>query len=493
MERRGSNNERKLAWLLIVGTCAITFGAGIGSTALWEPDEPRFAEATRQMLLRRDILTPWFNEAPRFEKPILLYWLQLPFFATLGATETAARAPSVLAGLSAVLAVFGLGCELASRRAGVLAAVVLATTFRFVLSARQGLTDVPVTAAITLALWTMSRAVTGQAGPIAARSAWALVGAAILLKGPVGFLAPLIWTVWTLLAGGRDAVRRTRPFDGMLIAALVAGPWYGAMLIRHGQGFVDVALGYEIMARYLSPEFPGPDRGFLYFWGVWPGDGAPWSLFLPPAFWWAYAYGGRMVERERQAMQFAGIWFVTMLLVFSLSQYKLPHYILPAYPAMALAVGIFGNAAAEFRVPTLLWRVPAYLSALALAACAALLWPLLTRVFGLAPPDPAFLLPAVVAGAAVLTAWVASPRVGMHPLPTFGVLAATLVVTFGLLGSFVAPRGLRKMQPVPALAAAARRVVAPDEPFAVAGNYGAPGLVFYSRHPVRQLTDRVRT
>ena len=90
----------------------------------------------------------------------------------------------------------------------------------------------------------------------------------------------------------------------------------------------------------------------------------------------------------------------------------------------------------------------------------------------------------------MLIAWVASPRVGMHPLPTFGVLVATLVVTFGLLGSFVAPRELRKMQPVPALAAAARRVVAPDEPFAVAGNYGAPGLVFYSRHPVRQLTDR---
>jgi len=490
MERRGSNNERRLAWLLIVGTCAITFGAGIGSTALWEPDEPRFAEATRQMLLRRDILTPWFNEAPRFEKPILLYWLQLPFFATLGATETAARAPSVLAGLAAVLAVFGLGRELASRRAGVLAAVVLATTFRFVLYARQGLTDVPVTAAVTLALWAMSRAVTGQAGAIAARSAWALAGAAILLKGPVGFLAPLIWTLWAVLAGGRDALRRTRPFGGMLIAALLAGPWYGAMLIRHGQGFVDVALGYEIMARYLSPEFPGRDRGFSYFWGVWLGDGAPWSLFLAPALWWAYAYGGRMVAGERQAMQLAGIWFVTVLLVFSISQYKLPHYILPAYPAMALAVGIFGNAAAEFRVPTLLWRVPAYLSALALAACAALLWPLLTRVFGLAPPDPAFLLPAVVAGAALLIAWVASPTVGKDPLPTFGVLVATLVVTFGLLGSFVAPRELRRMQPVPALAAAARRVVAPDEPFAVAGNYGAPGLVFYSRHPVRQLTDR---
>src|SRR5688572_29824018 len=134
---------RKATWLL-VGVCAVTFFAGLGTTALWEPDEPRFAEATRQMLLRHDYVTPWFNDRPRFEKPILLYWLQLPFFAVLGDSETAARMPAALAGLIAVLATFGIGRELISVRAGVHAGVALATTLRFVLYFRQGLTDVPV-------------------------------------------------------------------------------------------------------------------------------------------------------------------------------------------------------------------------------------------------------------------------------------------------------------------------------------------------------------
>jgi len=476
------------AGLVIVAIYFVTCAVGIGSTALWDPDEPRFAEATRQMLLRGDFVTPWFNEAPRFEKPILFYWLQLPFFATLGATETAARAPAVLAGLAAVLGIFGLGRDLVSTRAGLLAAAVLATTFRFVLYARQGLTDIPVVAAVTLAIWAMSRAITERSGPAAARGAWALVGAAILLKGPVGLLAPMIWTAWAAIAGGRDAIRRTRPVSGVLIAILIAGPWYGAMVFLHGRAFVDTALGYEILARYLSADFPGRDRGVLYFWRVWLGDGAPWSLFLPPALWWGYAYRARLAGGERQVLLLAVIWFVTVLLVCSASQYKLPHYILPAYPAMALAVGIFGSAAIDGRVPGTAWRVPTYLTALAMAACAALLWPLLVRVFGLRPPDPAFGLVLLLAGGAVVVAIVAARGSATRAGSMFAAVAVTLALTYGLLGSVVAPRELQRFQPMPRLGQTARNLVQADEPFAVAGL--ASGLVFYSRHPVRQLRDR---
>lgn len=477
--------------LLIGAICAVTFFAGLGTTALWEPDEPRFAEATRQMLRQRDFITPWFNERPRFEKPVLLYWLQLPFFAALGDSETAARAPSAAAGLIAVLAVFGLGRELVSARAGLLAAVFLATTFRFVLYARQGLTDVPVTAAIAAALWAMSRALTSPAGsPLAARVAWACAGAGVLLKGPVGLLAPAIWTVWAVLMGGREALRRTRPLSGLLIAALIAAPWYAGMVLLHGRAFADVALGYEIVARYLSADFPGRNRGFFYFWGVWLGDGLPWSLFLVPAVWWALARRDALTAGETRVMQLAGVWFLTVLLVFSASQYKLPHYILPAYPAMALAVGVFADAAIEGRVPGLLWRTPAYLSAAALAACALLIWLLMSRVFELEIGDGSFVLPVLLAAGAVLVAVLASRAAGARPLPAFIALAGTLVVCYGVLGAFIAPRELRRFQPIPILAEAARRTVARDEPLAVAGNYGAPGLVFYARHPVRQLVDR---
>jgi 4-amino-4-deoxy-L-arabinose transferase-like glycosyltransferase len=475
---------------VIAALCAITLLAGIGTTALWEPDEPRFAEATRQMLLRKDFITPWFNDQPRFEKPVLLYWLQLPFFAVLGGTEAAARAPSVLAGFIAVLATFALLRDLVSTRAGLLAAASLATTFRFVLYARQGLTDVPVVAALTLGVWAMTRAVTRPSVWRAAYIAWVCAGAGILLKGPVGLLAPVIWTLWAWLCGGREAVRRTRPLTGIAIAAAIALPWYAVMLAVHGRAFLDVALGYEIVARYLSPEFPGRERGFFYFWGVWLGDGAPWSLFLLPAFWWAYAYRDRLLAEEIRVMQLAAVWFLTVLLVFSLSQYKLPHYILPAYPAMALGVGVFANAAIQGRMPVLLWRAPTYVAVAALIGCAVLLWLLMARVFGLQPLDASFVLPALVASGAAIVGVAASSFAGTRPLAAFSALAGTLVITYGVLGVFIAPRELRRFQPVPVLADAIRRTVPPDEPLAVAGNYGAPGLVFYTHHHVRQLNTR---
>jgi 4-amino-4-deoxy-L-arabinose transferase-like glycosyltransferase len=442
------------------------------------------------MLARHDYVTPWFNEQPRFEKPVLLYWLQLPFFALLGPTETAARMPSVLAGLAAALAIFALLRDFVSARAGLLGAAVLATSFRFVLYARQGLTDVPVTAAITLALWAMSRAVTREKGRTQAYIAWACVGVAILLKGPVGLFAPLIWSAWACWTGGRQAFLRTRPLAGLAIASLIAAPWYIAMVAMHGKRFVDVALGYEIVARYLSDDFPGKERGFLYFWGAWLGDGAPWSLFLVPAFWWGYASRQTLSGGEKSLLQFSAVWFFTVLLLFSVSQYKLPHYILPAYPAMAVAIGVFANAAADGRVARVFWRTPVYLSSIAMIACAVLLWLLMSRVFELRAGDPSFVLPVLFGAGAVIIAVLASPVGGTRTLGSIAALAATLVVTYGTLGTVIATRELRRFQPVPELAAAVRERVAATEPLAVAGNYGAPGLVFYTHHPVRQLIGR---
>ncbi len=473
---------RRHATVILV-CCGFTFFAGLGTTALWEPDEPRFAEATRQMLERRDFLTPWFNAAPRFEKPILLYWLQLPFFAVLDTPEIAARAPAAICGLLTVVSVFGIGRHLVSPLAGLLSALALATTFRFVLYSRQGLTDVPVTAAISGALWAMTLGLSkGSVGFV--YGAWVLVGLGILIKGPVGLLAPVIWTVWAAVSGGRAALARTRPFTGLLIAGLVAAPWFVFMVWKHGSAFTDIALGYEVVARYLSDAFPGRDRGFSYYLGVAPGDGAPWSLFAAPAFAWAWLRRDTLRDGEAMGTSLAVIWFVTVLLVFSFSEYKLPHYILPAFPGMALATGIFLNAAVEQRLSPWWWRVPVLLLSVVLAAAAVLLWLLLDRAFGLEPPDRAFIVPILlVSGATVLgvLAWFRTP------VPAIAVLVALLVATYAVLAVVVAPRELRRFQPVPELAQVARVVVARTEPLAIAGSYGGPGFVFYGRRPVQQL------
>lgn len=482
-----STSNRLRGWPLvaILACCAFTFFAGLGTTALWEPDEPRFAEATRQMIERGDFLTPWFNAAPRFEKPILLYWLQLPFFAALDDAEIAARVPAAICGLLTVLTIFGIGRHFVSPRAGLLSALALATTFRFVLYSRQGLTDVPVTAAISGALWAMTLGISGRT-PGFVWGAWALVGLGILLKGPVALLAPVVWTVWVGWSGGQAALARTRPFTGLLLASLVSAPWFVFMVSMHGSAFVDIAFGYEVVARYVSDMFPGRDRGLLYYLGVAPGDGAPWSFFAAPAFAWAWLRRETLREGETHGMTLAAVWFTTVIAVFSISEYKLPHYILPAFPGMALAVGIFLDAAVERRVTPWMWRAPLLLVALALAAGAVLVWLLLSRAFGLQLWDRAFVLPILlVAGAGMigLLAW------SRGPMPALSALLALLVSAYAVLAVVVAPRELRRFQPIPELAKVARLVAAPTEPLAVAGSYGAPGLVFYARRPVRQLTS----
>jgi 4-amino-4-deoxy-L-arabinose transferase-like glycosyltransferase len=129
---------RTRAVVLILMVCALSLIVGLGSTPLWDPDEPRFAAATRTMVVSGDVVSPSFNGKPRFEKPILFYWLQLPFFLALGPTETAARLPSALAGVGSVVLLYLIGQCVFNERAALFAALALATVFRFVAYARQG-------------------------------------------------------------------------------------------------------------------------------------------------------------------------------------------------------------------------------------------------------------------------------------------------------------------------------------------------------------------
>jgi hypothetical protein len=181
-------------------------------------------------------------------------------------------------------------------------------------------------------------------------------------------------------------------------------------------------------------------------------------------------------------------WFMTVLLLFSFSSYKLPHYLMPAYPATALMVGIFGAAVLRASVSRRwLWCLPALLAALLFGAGAVLVALLLRRAFRLPFSDPSYLLPILLlAGAALIIASVLTGR-------DSGVLAAiatTLVAGYAWSILVISPRELRRFQPIPHLARAVARVARPGEPVAVAGNYGMPGLVFYAHRSVRQLADR---
>jgi 4-amino-4-deoxy-L-arabinose transferase-like glycosyltransferase len=435
------------------------------------------------MVERGDFLTPWFNGKPRFEKPPLMYWLQTPAVAILGPTETAFRLPSAIAGLVTLLLVYHIASRLVNARAGLIAAIVLATTFRFVLYARQGLTDVPVTALVTLTIWCF---LDGRRGVTLA--GWAATGCAVLMKGPVAIIGPLVWSFYALWTDGWPGITRMRIIAGGAIAAAIALPWFVAMMALHGRAFVDVALGYEVVARYMSPDFPGRDRGFSYFWGVWLGDAAPWSFFFLAALAWTASRWATLDDGVRRATQLSIVWFLVVLLLFSVSSYKLPHYIMPAYPATALLVGVFADAVARGAVSARwLWRVPAALAMVLLIVGAVLLGLLLTRAFDLPPSDPSFILVAILGIGAVAIGVSLARRRDTHVLAS---LVVTLVAGYGWTVMVISPRELRRFQPIPALARSFQGIAHAGEPLAVGGNYGAPGLSFYARHVVEQLADR---
>jgi 4-amino-4-deoxy-L-arabinose transferase-like glycosyltransferase len=420
-------SRRYLAAVFAVASLAVL--PGLGTATLWEPDEPRFAEATRQMFARGDYLTPYLNGAPRFEKPILFYWLQAASTTIFGSDELAARMPSALAAIGAVLLLYLLSREIASPRAALVAALSLTTMFRFVVFARLGLTDMPLVFFIVAALYAFVHG-TRHHSSAAVLTGWVCVGLGILTKGPVGLLPVAIWISYAAFCGGRAAVSGIRALRGMAVALTISLPWYIAMVAEHGRAFVDFAIGHEIIERAIVEGSFEPPRSFLYYVKVWPGDAAPWSVLFIVGAVWTWRRWSRLDPADKQAVTFAAAWFGCVFLLFSLLRSKVVHYVLPAYPAAALLIGIFVDRLREL-----------------------------------------------------------SPNSGRRVAMAVYSTAFTLAVAYGVIGAIVVPRAIEPFKPMAPLGREAGRRAADGAPIALLGRYGFSSLAYYSHHNIRLLDD----
>jgi 4-amino-4-deoxy-L-arabinose transferase-like glycosyltransferase len=481
-----SSRSTDLVAILVVTTLAIV--AGLGNATLWEPDEPRFAEATRQMFHRGDFVTPYLNGVPRFEKPVLFYWTQAAAFTIFGDNEFAARLPSAVAGVGIVLVLYLIGIEVASRRAALVAALVMATTFRFVTFARIGLTDVPVMFFIVSALYGFVRAVDRKSTPWA-MFAWGCVGLGVLTKGPVGLLPVAIWGAYAAVNLDWSLVARTLPFPGLLLTLAIALPWYLVMVLEHGRAFTAFALGHEVVQRLLSEESFAPSRGFLYYFKVWPGDAAPWSVLCVAAAAWTVWRWPAFDSRTRQAVVFAAAWFMSVFLLFSLSRSKVPHYVLPAYPAAALLFGIFVDRVAGIRDDALWWRAP-----MTVVAVASLVAAGATGLFlhVLAPGSTVlnWLVPGffgIGAAAVGIATWRRALVRAVY------ALTVMLAAVFSLIGTYVVPRVVEPFKPMPLLAREAASLSQADAPIGLLGRYGLSSLIYYSGRHVEALDGDAAT
>jgi 4-amino-4-deoxy-L-arabinose transferase-like glycosyltransferase len=332
-------DRRDLALLLVLVAALLL--AGLGRSALTDRDEGANAGAAREMRERGAWLTPTLNDEPRFAKPALVYWLMTGSAAVLGVGETAARLPSALAAALLVLAQYGFARWALGAEAGLRAALILLLGVEYVLVGRMALTDATLVLWTSLAGFAFFRAHHGSAprGPWYAGMYLALA-LAMLTKGPVGVLVPGLAIAAYLLVTGeaRRFWRQAAPGRGLLLFALVALPWYGAMLWQHGGEYLARAQA-ETLGR-VARTVTGPGGTPLFYLPVVLIGFFPWSAFLPGALVETLRGARRRAAASRAdaALVFAALWVASGLVAFSLARSRLPHYVLPVFPAAALLV-----------------------------------------------------------------------------------------------------------------------------------------------------------
>jgi 4-amino-4-deoxy-L-arabinose transferase-like glycosyltransferase len=324
-----------LPFLLLTGGSALVLLAGLGRLPLFGRDEALYAEAAREMLASGDWVTPRVNGGVFFEKPPLYYWLAASSYWLLGVSPLAARLPAALMGIVTVAATAALGTRIWGRRAGLLAGIALATSLQLAMIGRMGILDVPLMCLVTFAV----AAYAGwrrRGGMTWALAFGGLTGLAVLLKGFAGGLAPVVAVVHALV---HRSSRRPASLGSVALAALafalVAAPWFLAMAARHGGGFGSTLFLREHVTRMVQP-MQGHGGPVVYYVGLIAVSFFPWAMFLPTALL-------RRVDPCHDERSFwrslLVVWFVVVLVPFSLVRTKLPGYVTPLFPAMSLLVG----------------------------------------------------------------------------------------------------------------------------------------------------------
>ena len=486
--------------VVLVGVCVLTFFVGLGRPALTDSDEAFYAESAREMLDRGDWLTPYFNGQPRFDKPVLYYWLVAATYAATGPSPGAARFPAGLAGIGLVLVTFFCARRWYDGPTALLAGLIGATSAGIIAMARQALPDLPLAFFVTLAIWAALIALLDD--PIRSpeprrRRAWLLLaalaaGGAFLVKGPVG---PALAALVVLPVGALDWLRhgvrwRVTALDLGLAAALfllVAVPWYAAMAVEHGVGYLDRFFLAENFERFASDRYNAP-RPTWYYLPIVVGGLLPWSPFM---LLWVPAARESWRRRvlDERVLRLA-VWAAAPLAFYTLSVGKQPRYILPLLAPLAILLAravtqaLEGTPASRRGLATLgaaTGAVVMFIGGLVYRAR-----PLLVEWSEAATLSVALAI--LLAGGAVVAASLGALRQGpdgvarARVIPTL-VAAAAVVLAVGAHLIVLASPGPAPVERMAAMLAAEREA---DEPYGRHRVFDR-NLVYYMRSPHVEL------
>ena len=426
-------------YLLLSGLSLALFLPGIGAIPPIDRDEARFAQASRQMLESGDYVRIQFQTEVRAKKPVGIYWLQAAAVSLTGDPGAiwAYRLPSVIGGVAAVLLTFFFGRTLVGGPAALIGAALLASSVLLVSEAHQAKTDAVLLACVVAAqgvlgrFYLAGRGAAARPGNGVILAFWLAQGLGILVKGPIVPLISLLTIVTLWIADRRIGwLTGIRPVVGLILVAAMVGPWAAAVSTATQGQFLGQAIRGDLIPKLLgAQESHGAPPGtylLLMTATLWPA-----ALFAVPGLVRAIAL------RHAPAVRFCLAWIVPAWLLFEAVPTKLPHYVLPTYPVLALLAGL--AVAAEDGWLQRRWVRPyALLCGLAATALAAALV-IAPRRWG--NGDGAwwwFLPPALVALAAGWAPVAALWR--NRPQAAWPLAVAAAVLTYGAVFAVVLPR-----------------------------------------------------
>lgn len=338
---------RRAPWLLVALVLALLL-PGTATLPIVDRDEPRFATATREMIERSDWIVPTFNGHYRFDKPVLTYWLMRAGYGIFGIGEFGARVHAIAAALVLVLATWWAGRRWFGERVGLLAGVMLASCLQVFIHGRLSLADMPMVACVVIACVALVELLgIGQSGPadLAGPAAsrpwrsrwwWALygsLGVGFLAKGPIVAAVPMLALLLHRFVFRRKPLpwQRLGVLSGLGLALVIIAAWgIPALLATHGL-FWRVGMGEHVVQRGFE-KFNG--RGYTPFFYL---ATAPLSLFPWIACIGFLPWIVRRTWSDRTAWLLA--WLVAPYVIFTAYATQLPHYVLPAFPALFLLLG----------------------------------------------------------------------------------------------------------------------------------------------------------
>jgi 4-amino-4-deoxy-L-arabinose transferase-like glycosyltransferase len=487
-------NHRGGHVLLLCFVWACVTLPNLGTPSLWDVDEGNNSEAAYEMRESESLIVPTFDYQMRVDKPALLYWLQVAAYRVVGVNELAARLPSALAALAAILLTYELGRRTFGPIAGLLGGIILASAALFCASSHFANPDALLDTFTLLALFVFWRAYRADR-PLPFALAGAISGLGMLTKGPVGLVLPV--TVAIVFLGWQRELRRlldVRFGWGVLTFLLVAAPWYTWVGVEtKGQWLAGFFVKHNV-ERALAP-MENHDGWFIYYAVVLLVGFAPWSAFFVPGTWDATARVPGSEDRlERSAVRFLLCWIAVYVAFFTMARTKLPNYILPIYPAVALLTARSLDRWRRALAAPPRWMMPTSLISIALIGPAAAIGLLIAS--GTIPAGvpahrqlPALASLAWIGGVPVVSAAAAwfvlkrgSRQGAVAVIASGSVLFTTILAAAGpvAVDRYKAPR---------ALCAALPADQEKRELRIGAYDYFQPSLVFYCRREVSRIAN----